>query len=248
MTRTITETDAMKLTLPAQPGLLDGYIGPIQTFNHVSELGHPDRVVIQARGQSWPGYWRDTIYPVGREGFAERLPLARWECRARVAQWLAEGQKCQACAGKGDIWEHWRPPETQGAPCDRCKGTGYLRQPSPVWDFLDGPGKVELWVSAALLWASALRAVAGMGPIVGCFAPWHDTAGTHARDGLQEYSSVFVSRTAGDFPGWSVNKSRVAFGLETGDEGKAKADEAALKAGFALMGDNGQTITVEVPE
>lgn len=162
MTKTYTSDDLATLTLPGSlPGLLDGWLGPIE-----------GRTIVQpGSGHSEPVWgWAIESYD-GRRPYrtgGRRLPLSRPEARYRVARWLAEGERCPcgydpAENGRetGIGWQSDPPPTC-------CHGTGYLRAPVDArWmlDWPNTPGTLPAWQSAAILHASAFRAAAGMPPL-----------------------------------------------------------------------------------
>jgi hypothetical protein len=143
------------------PGLLDGYVGPVDAFH-------------ETISRAMPATWASSIYHDGRalslggdmEAWprdAIRLDLHRPEARFRVACWLAAGERCPRSAHGGD-----------SSHCEDCDDTGYLRPPAPLWwamPMSEG-GEVERadW-SAAILVRSVTRGLAGLSPVLGLRGP-----------------------------------------------------------------------------
>lgn len=127
----------------------------------------------------------------------------------------------------------------------------------PAWWVLSSG--LAPWVQAGWLAASVL----GGKPIAGVLSAWQieDDGRPRRRDVLGRFN--FGSTVIGDpgpmddrGPRWVLwngtvrddmgGPTHIASGPETGTEGKAAADRAALGAGFALL--DGTTLTVEIPD
>lgn len=260
-------------TIPADllPGLLDGWCGPIQTFEHSSEFGHPAREIVRAHGQDWPGYWRASVAPQGiGGGFSNRLDLTRPEAAWRCCVILAAGEtpvpRCGVSTPDGpcDDSENHRGPHQIG------NTRKVLRPPAPAWHLLPVKYGGQLpdslaQHSAALLACHARRVAAGKGGIVDILHPWRESRYRHppAKEiALHAFRSVLGSEggAAGCTVlnessiaenGWSwagpaqvVIESRWVRGPETGEAGKACADAAAIAAGYVLIDGD----TLRVPE
>lgn len=212
--RTYTPADLATLTLPGDlPGLVDGWCGPVE---------------IEVR-EGWLLFGSTSTQRGPR-----RLPLARWEARARVAAWLEEGERCPHDA------ERWHQRANMSGHewdvCSRCgahlsgparDSEGYLRAPVPrAREWLDWPDGIEPWLSAAMLHASAMRAVAGMGLLdVGWIV-------------CDAYDAFFVPLEGEQFHFCGLRK-----GQQAGASGRA------IAAGCALLDGEGdaRTLRVEVP-
>lgn len=214
--QTVTLTPTSALTLPGSMRIQEGWTGPIDAAWCTGVTGDHPRIVDWQESVISPKAAYDPKYV--------RLALRHWEVRARVAQWFDEGVSCDVCGGKGSLNFSSRRLAPNHTACPECKGTGNLRQPSPIWWALDGPGKMEPWLSAALLWASALRAVAGMSPILGTYSVAPVNGGTA--------DDVFLCLPNG----------------KPHSDGPLKAlASATLAKGYALL-DNDQTMHVAVPD
>ena len=106
----------------------------------------------------------------------------------------------------------------------------------PAWWALDGPGAAEPWVSAAVLWASVQRVATGRAPILGVLSQW--------RPGLDDGgAAVGYARCMTAGSGWPLLQRACA-----GHEAAMQASDAHyLHVGYALWGDDGTSIAIEVP-
>lgn len=176
------------------------------------------------------------------------LPLARPECRLRVAAVLAAGERCRSCGGAATVACGTGGSEV---PCLRCTD-GYLRQPAPCWHLLPqsevGPEGLppELAPHAPELVACHVALVlAGRPGIVGVLDKWGEERWVWFRNGLEGHQRVWVYKTADDVEdggdGWALGRPSKATpkGPETGDAGRACADAAALAHGYALRNPDG---------
>lgn len=248
--QTYTPDSLITIALPGDlPGLLDGWVGRVE----IVERGTVDWTVATRTCASW---YAVTNGP--NEGRVEaecwarsvRLPLARWEARARVVAWLAAGEQCFSCFGRGTK----ASPPHRSPDCARCNATGYLRAPADLRWALDWPGlpgTLPAWQSAAILHASALRAAAGMGAVV---AAEHVERHVNTRRFIGAYcgATLYWCHTRedadyfvdpyGEHHGWCWSGQR---GLDVGDEAMRIVDTLALNTGYALLDDD--ALIVEVP-
>lgn len=134
----------------------------------------------------------------------------------------------------GDAWTHepcttYSPTdEAMGHPrgCAMCTGVGTIRRPVPAAD-----------VSALTLAASVAGVEAGLG-VVRVVLPEYRRfgAGYHQRPNGPVGAIVWDAPSHREW-GWRVVKSRevLASGPETGPEGRAAADAALLRLGYACL-------------
>lgn len=237
----------------AYPGLLDGWTGPI--------LGQPGVIACfqgepigESEGE--PGLW------MGDDWTDLRLDLHRPECIDRVIRVLRAGMRCSTCDGEpvavrrdgyGDI--NSAGPIAFPAQCPDCKGTGYLVAPADLSWTRDLPA----WQAGAILAASVLRLATGEGPVRSLLSRYRPTQGVLARSVIAGrgggFGAICRVLSADDYT--RVNSKRInptwgwltaapggspVHGPETDDSGRAHADNAALRAGYAL--DNGDHILV----
>lgn len=215
-------------------GLLDGWCGPCR----VHDMGHwVDSAVVDGiplvGGDGQPGLF----YGDGPEDVA--LNLRHREAIHRVVDVLGEGEECIICCGSGWVEP---PPSPTTCGCDECggaqhvRGTGYTRQPVNVEHFRPSPNNgLPDWQCAGLIACSVARIAAGLGPVHGVMQPWRRWLDRSMRECWRgrvlhlDQASCNVNDTFG----WRVNQGK--WQPETGEEGKAKADAAALDAGYALL-------------
>lgn len=174
-----------------------------------------------------------------------RLDLHRPESLHRIADWLAAGERepCERCSR---AWGQ----------CSRCHDGGetdrppWRRPPSPMWWALPreiGGTLPALWSRRVLGW-SAESVVRGGKAIRGVLPAW-----TTAEDGAAyRLSSAYEWATRADAAGWafSLEPDTLFSGPETGDEGRARADAAALAHSLALAvsGEDGPLTLPSLPE
>jgi hypothetical protein len=165
------------------------------------------------------------------------LPLARPESRWRVACVLEKGVGCAAKCDKGGVLR-----EEDGrfymARCPACGGTGYEIPPTktrhllPQSELGDLPDALAGDAGELMGWHVAL-VLGGKGGVRGIVPEWYEDQGSWYRDAVPGVEFL----TCVDANGWTFAKSfnEHITGPETGPEGMARADAAALSAGFALV-------------
>jgi hypothetical protein len=204
-----------------------------------------------------------------------RLPTDRPESRWQVARVMERGVRCPVgCPDRHEV--HAAIPATVHragdafaralgmTPCG-CQGSGWLLRPTPTYHLLtraESPTGHNLGdaVAAELVGCQVGRVVAGLGPIAGVLGKWlvhhherdrswtrhlvidlhHQGGGLWARDTLQGDHGWQCSLVPGVDTIWLQ-------GPETGPEGMAAVDRAALDHGFALQNPDG-TIVAPWPE
>ena len=168
------------------------------------------------------------------------LDLTRPECRHRLCVVLAAGEKCPSSA-------HPAPsvPYDGRAYCI-CRGTGYLRQPAPAWHLLPTTegGTLDGSLAAhspALLAAHAQMVAIGKG-LLGVLGNWRPADSMPERQFRPRWAPGCNNDNAYTIcepRGWRYGFCYEVGGPETGDAGKAKADAAAIEAGYALLESDG---------
>lgn len=204
------------------PGLLDGYCG----------------FAVVASGGRAPYLTPFTDHPSAGDGVhlhgladwqsrfgndsVPSLPLSRPEAHYRAACWVKEAHKAD------------------------------------LWHFLPGSLKLPRWVAVACLWASCVRLNAGMSAVLGIGATWREARfryppDSEAREHTHRPNLISPERHS---VCQTLHRDTLSYfsliGEETrcyeaSDEGKAKADEAALVKGYALL-DTAESLRVAVPD
>lgn len=217
-------------TIPADllPGLLDGWCGPVEVY----EPTWADR--------EQPSEWRVKFAPsqIGLIGRMDmRLDLTRPEAAWRLCVVLAAGARCRSCDGMGAVA---CGPGGSEVPC-LCDD-GYLRKPAPAWHLLPVKYGGQLpdslaQHSAALLGCHARRVAAGK-ETLGLLGNWRPADSMPERQFRPRWTpdgNNDNAYTICEPRGWRYGFCKECGGPETGDAGMALADEAALKAGWALV-------------
>lgn len=232
-------------------GLLEGWMGPLtqrvagewtSCALLIDDDGDP---VVHYLTRAHGRYETRPLTPSGA-----RVDPSRWEVRARLAWWLAQGERCPDC--DGGVQDRDNLHGVAGVGCGTCDRTGYLRPPHPPWWALDGPGPLTAEQSAFVLAVNVVRVAAGMGPIRGVRGPWriYKSEGAYKTwirplvAGHAYEMFMFEPDTRFRRGGWSVLGR--ADGPEMGPEGMATADAAALGLGVALLSPDG-TLQAAIP-
>ena len=121
------------------------------------------------------------------------------------------------------------------------------RRGTPVWPLVDAERTGALTreqVAAAIGW-SALSVARGGGVLLGMIRIRRFHSGWFGDGGYMVVDGGTIGNPRRRI-GWTLG--RIAKGPETGLEGRACADRAALTAGFALLADDGTITFPEVPD
>jgi hypothetical protein len=256
---TLASLQARYVPADAWPGVLDGT--PLRAVWHTPpRYGIPERprdgteVIVTGapvpRGETgalWapyllPGSWGEDWAPLT----CLHLPLTRPEARHRLAVVCAAGVRCPkwvsasfgACGyvGDGDVgFVRYRNG------CPTCRGTGYLLPPAPAWHLLpraevgDAGHDYGDEVAAVLLGCHVARVLAGVGGVRGVLGRWEGSYMRESVAGIKADSFVVGSGWGFRTVNLHASPANGTRGPETGLEGMAKADAAALEAGLALV-------------
>ena len=243
----LTALQGLHVPAEAVPDALDGWSGECEIECGVGVGWLPGAAYRGRIIRSLPP-WTSGERPV-------RLPLTRPEVRQRIATVMGVGVRCPGCHGDG----------TDGraaiAACLACHGTGYLRPPAPARHLLPASELGDLpdalaGESAGLLACHLAIVLNGGAGLRGVQSAWFpdshlDDVWWRGRVGQGEPCNMLVG-----VDGWEVirpgtNPIVIASGPETGPEGMAAADRAALLAGFALQSADGMLLpwpTLTQPE
>jgi len=226
------------LPADAYPGLLDGWVGPVEVRIERKDVSSSG-AWFDASTEKWGAIhaYTDTHGYYASLSSAVRLDLHRPECIDRVVRVLAAGVRCPSSS-------HPAPDYERGTAHCICKGTGYLIQPADLSWARDLPP----WQAGPILAASVLRVVAGEAPVQqyrdrAAVPPWR--GGPYAQFADSRGCDGFVSIGRLDRDVYTRRWCGAgAAGPRTADDAqdRASADAAVLRAGFAL--DNGDHILI----
>lgn len=226
--------------ITATDDLLRGWVGPVIHDDEPAALIGPDPDYTNQWCISRPEGWEvmnTTTWCECVETEHIRLDPHRPEVIAHLARWLAEGERCPNCIeGRiGGLAPCSRP-------CATCSGSGHLRKPARVAHllpkYLGGTLDTER-AGDALAWS--VRSVRAGGEVLRDIAGRWSPYGNRGEGRVGITSKNLIARVGGGlFYGWEVLCFSNPHGPETGADGRACADAAALRAGFAL--DNGDAV------
>ena len=249
--------------IPADDVILRGYCGPCEIQIRMDDEGPPDWMIAACVGGGVErAFWADQTVLVADRFYVRlyqlsvvRLDPALAPVRDHIARVMAEGVRCPRCHGDGTIPD---PMQIHPPMCQDCSGFGYLPPPSPIEHLLDRPGSRLTADESAACVAWSYRSWRVGGPVLrGVIAPYYDAID----NGWGRVDCVGAGVSVGVYPrarengqGWRVifhgtddTPDIEVSGPETGPDGRACADRAALAHNFALLNDDGSVTTPDLP-
>ena len=238
--------------LPADDVILRGYCGPCDRYQLDWEEGVVVAVFEAQADVCLFGYGLLLRTPFT----LIRFDLTLSPVRDHIARVMAEGVPCHICL---------RAKFPDAPACATCRGSGYILPPTPIEHLLDRPGSRLTAAQSAACVAWSYRSWRVGGPVLrGVLTSWasmapHFPDAAHARNAVSLGSTgdcvggrpgreVAVCHPTPGRVGWFLLAAHAASaGPETGPDGRACADRAALAHNFALINDDGSVTTPELP-
>lgn len=231
--------------LPADDVILRGYCGPCDRYQLDWEEGVVVAVFEAQADVCLFGYGLLLRTPFT----LIRFDLTLSPVRDHIARVMAEGVGCPRCHGDGTIPD---PMQIHPPMCQDCSGFGYLLPSAPIEHLMDRHGSRLTAAQSAACVAWSYRSWRVGGPVLrgvirprSVFYQGNGWLGAHGYTVKGAPDSRVTKRTWG----WRIGPGNIplASGPETGSEGRACADRAALAHNFALINDDGSVTTPELP-